>query len=111
MPTAKPSDRGIDSLLDSPSQAVFDRLTALATRVLRIPVAFVTFLESDRQVFRSRSVESGPLMDVFETPISRPLCRTVAATREPLIVPDTREDGRTRDNPIIAEMNVIAYAG
>ena len=111
MRTAKPPNRSVDSLLDSPSQAVFDRLTALATRVLRIPVALVTFLEPDRQVFRSRSVRSGPLAEVFETPLSRSLCQTVAATREPLVVPDTREDGRTRDNPVVAEMNIIAYAG
>ena len=111
MLTAKPSGRGSDPLLDPSSQAVFDRLTALATRVLRIPVALVTFLEPDRQVFRSRSVQSGPLLEVFETPISRSLCQTVAATREPLVVPDTREDGRTRDNPVVAEMNIIAYAG
>ena len=117
MLTAKPSDRGVassrgqDSLLDATPQAVFDRLTALATRVLGIPVALVTFLEPGRQVFRSRSVHGGPLVDVHEPPISHSLCQTVAATREPLIVPDTREDARTRDNPIVAEMNVVAYAG
>ena len=100
-----------DSLIDATSQAVFDRLTALATRVLRVPVALVTFLEPDRQVFRSRSVHAGPLAEVHSTPRSHSLCQTVAATREPLVVPDTREDARTRDNPVVAEMNVIAYAG
>ena len=100
-----------DPLIDATSQAVFDRLTALATRVLRIPVALVTFLEPDQQVFRSRSVHAGPLLDVHATPLSHSLCQTVAATREPLVVPDTREDARTRDNPIVAEMSVIAYAG
>ena len=117
MLTAKPSDRGAgfgqsqDSLLDASAQVVFDRLTALATRVLRIPVALVTFLEPDQQVFRSRSVHDSPLEGVRATPLSHSLCQIVASTREPLVVPDTRVDERTRDNPVVSEYNVVAYAG
>ena len=103
--------RGQVSLVDAPSQAVFDRLTALATRALRIPVALVTLVDSERQVFRSRSVHAGPLADVYETPISHSLCRWVADHREPLVVPDTREDPRTCDNPAVTDLHIVAYAG
>ena len=98
-------------LLETPLQVVLDRLTALATKVLHVPVALVTFIEADRQIIRSRSVHAGPLTDVYETPLSHSLCQQVTATREALIIADTREDPRTCDSPAIADLNVVAYAG
>jgi hypothetical protein len=40
-------------LLDSPAEEGFDRLTRLASRLLRAPVALVSLVEARRQYFKS----------------------------------------------------------
>ena len=92
-------------------EPLFDRLAALAARVLRVPVALVSFVETERQVFRGRKVVFGPLEDVRETPLSHSICRHVAMRREPLVIEDTRRHPLVCDNPVVAEKKVIAYAG
>ena len=42
------------SLLDSPPEEAFDRLTRLATAVLHVPVALVSLVDGDRQFFKSQ---------------------------------------------------------
>ncbi len=92
-------------------EPLFDRLATLAARVLRVPVALVSFVEPERQVFRGRKVVFGPLEDVRETPLSHSICQHVAARREPLVIEDTRRHPLVCDNPVVAEKKVIAYAG
>jgi hypothetical protein len=38
-------------LLDSPPEPSFDRLTRLAARIIRAPVALVSLVDADRQFF------------------------------------------------------------
>ena len=40
-------------ILDTPAEESFDRITRLAQRMFDVPVALVTFLDSDRQWFKS----------------------------------------------------------
>ena len=42
-------------LLDSPPEEAFDRLTRLAMRLLRTPVALVSLVDRERQFFKSAS--------------------------------------------------------
>jgi hypothetical protein len=39
-------------LLDGPPDAAFDRLTRLATRIIKAPAALVSLVDSDRQFFK-----------------------------------------------------------
>ena len=39
-------------LLDSPPEPSFDRLTRLAARIIRAPVALVSLVDADRQFFK-----------------------------------------------------------
>ena len=89
----------------------FDRLTSLAISTLGIPVALVSIVEHDRQIFPSRCVLSGPLVGVKETPISHSICAHVVRLDTPLIINDTREHPLTLDNPVVTEVGVLAYAG
>ena len=41
------------ALLDTPSEEPFDRLTRLATRLCKTPVALVSLVDRDRQFFKS----------------------------------------------------------
>lgn len=41
-------------LLDTPDEEAFDRLTRLAARLLGTPTAFVSLVDAERQLFKSR---------------------------------------------------------
>jgi formate hydrogenlyase transcriptional activator len=99
------------SLLDSPPEEVFDRLTRLATAVLRVPVALVSLVDGDRQFFKSQCGLSEPLATTRQTPLANSFCKHAVGSGEPLIVPDARRDPLFEHNPSISELGVIAYAG
>jgi formate hydrogenlyase transcriptional activator len=98
------------ALLDSRPEEVFDRLTRVATAVLRVPVALVTLLDSDRHFFKSQCGLTEPLATARETPLTHSFCKHAVGSREPFIVPDVRTHPLFRDRPVV-EGQVIAYAG
>jgi hypothetical protein len=55
-------------LLDTPAEAAFDRITRLAARVLRVPVALVSIVDRDRQFFKSCVGLSEPWASARQTP-------------------------------------------
>lgn len=98
-------------LLDSPADEGFDRLTRLATRVLGVPVALVTLVDTDRQFFKSCVGLPEPWASKRETPLSHSFCQHTITTGEPLVVNDAREHAELRHNLAIRDLSVIAYAG
>ncbi|MCW6034904.1 diguanylate cyclase [Spirulina subsalsa FACHB-351] len=50
-------------ILDTPPEAVFDRITVLATRVLNVPIALISLVERDRIFFKSRQGIDPPELD------------------------------------------------
>lgn len=98
-------------LLDSPQEPSFDRLTELASLILDAPVSLVSLVDADRQFLKSCVGLGDPLATERETPLSHSFCKYVVATGDPLIVDDAREHPLVMDNPAIADLNVIAYAG
>ena len=80
------------SLLDSPPEEAFDRLTRLATAVLRVPVALVSLVDSDRQFFKSQCGLPEPLASSRQTPLTHSFCKHAVGSREPLVVADARLD-------------------
>src|SRR5712671_4490190 len=98
-------------LLDSPPEESFDRLTRLATAVLKVPVALVSLIDGKRSFIKSCFGLSGPLAASRQTPLSHSFCKHAVASREPLLVSDARLDPLVKDNPSVSEFGVIAYAG
>ena len=84
----------------------FDRFAAMVCRLVGVPVALVSLVEAGRQFFPG---ECG--LGRRETPISHSFCRHVVDEGRELVVPDARRDARVRDNPAIADLGVVAYAG
>ena len=68
---------------ETPDDPAFDRLTRLAARLLRVPAALITLVESDRQVFLSRVLPE-PLAAIRETPLGYSFCQHTLAGRQPL---------------------------
>jgi GAF domain-containing protein len=79
--------------------------------VLGAPVALVSLVDEDRQVFRGCLGLPEPWASRRGTPLSHSFCQHAVASREPLIVEDAREHPVLRHNPAIRDMGVIAYAG
>jgi PAS domain S-box-containing protein len=96
-------------LLDAPAEERFDRLTRLARRLLRTPVALLTLLDPERQFFLSAQGLPEPWASLRETPLSHSFCRSVVETGLSLTVPDAREDPRLRGNPAIEALGFVAY--
>jgi serine phosphatase RsbU (regulator of sigma subunit) len=88
-----------------------ERFARLVASVLAVPVALVSLVEADRQVFPGMVGLAEPWATSRQTPLSHSLCQHVAASGSPLVLPDARLDERTCTNLAIDDLGVIAYAG
>jgi excisionase family DNA binding protein len=94
-------------LLDTEAEAVFDRLTWLATQVTACPVGLLSLVTARRQWFKSRTG-----IGLAQTPREDAFCSHTIAGSGPLLVPDTLLDARFRDNPLVTGApHVRFYAG
>ena len=98
-------------VLDTPRDEHFDRLAALAARVVNAPVALVSLVDEDRQFFKSCLGLPEPWASRRETPLSHSFCQHAVASREPLVINDAREHPVLHDNSAIQDLDVVAYAG
>lgn len=98
-------------LLDTPTEAAFDRLTQLASKIIGAPVSLVSLVDSDRQFFKSFVGLEGPAAKRRETPLSHSFCQHVVASGEPLVVSDARKHPVLMHNRAVPDLNVIAYLG
>jgi PAS domain S-box-containing protein len=94
-------------ILDTPAETAFDALTQLAAHIAGCEMALVSFVDTDRQWFKSRYG-----IDTPETPRDVSFCSHVVFGDDILIVPDTQCDDRFDDNPLVCEQPRIRfYAG
>lgn len=94
-------------ILDTPPEAKFDRLVRLAATLCDAPVALISFVDEDRQWFKS---EVG--LGARQTPLSTSVCAYAIAQDDPLIVPDLLTDARFSTNPLVTSApHLRFYAG
>ncbi|WP_051683649.1 SpoIIE family protein phosphatase [Blastococcus sp. URHD0036] len=96
-------------LLDTTDEEGFDRISSLARRLLHAPFAFLTVVDDRRSFWKSRQglAEDAPRQNTLQ----ESFCQYVVDSGEPLVLDDVRLDERTRDNPSIQSMGVVAWAG
>lgn len=96
------------SILDTLPEADYDNLTLIASQICGTPIALITFLDEERQWFKSHTG-----IDISETPRDYSFCAyAINDPKNIFIIPDARNDIRFHDNPIVAgQPNVIFYAG
>ena len=99
------------SLIDSPPEQAFDRITALASKLLRAPVSLVSVLDERRNFFKSATGLPDALEGVREVPLTHSFCKHVLASGEALSVPDTLGHPLVGNNPTIEQFGVRAYLG
>lgn len=94
-------------LLEIDNYPAFDRLTRLATRFFRVPLAMITLVDDHAVIVKSAD---------GRVPVSQPrelsFCGHTILGDAPLVVGDTLRDERFADNPQVAgEPGVRFYAG
>ncbi|MFC4034329.1 SpoIIE family protein phosphatase [Streptomyces polygonati] len=100
-----------DAGLSAEPDAGMERFARLVSKLIDVPVALVSLVETDRQVFPGQIGLSEPWASSRQTPLSHSLCQHVVASGSPLVLPDVREDERTWASMAIGGMGVVAYAG
>lgn len=98
-------------LLARTAREQFGHLTDHVRDVLDVPVAVVTLVDEDRQVFAGHSGLPTPWADLGETPMTHSFCQHVVDNHAPLVVPDARLDPLLKDNQAIGDIGVVAYLG
>jgi GAF domain-containing protein len=98
-------------LLDTPGEEPFDRLARLAASVLDTPYAFITVVDEERSFWKACIGVDALDVAQRQNRLEESFCQYVVGSGEPLVVSDTRVDDVTRDNPSIASMGVLAWAG
>jgi GAF domain-containing protein len=97
-------------ILDTPPERALDDITGLAAHICSAPTALITFIDSERQWFKSRY---GWEDSESSREISFCAHAIVAADGGELVVTDASQDPRFRDNPYVTANPplVCFYAG
>ncbi|NIO38908.1 MAG: diguanylate cyclase, partial [Burkholderiales bacterium] len=94
-------------ILDTPPEERFDRLTRLAKRLFRVPIAMVNLVDEHRLW-----TKSGQGIEPTDSPRETSFCGHAILGEDILLVPDTLKDERFRDSPYVSgEPHVRFYAG
>lgn len=98
-------------LLNRTGHEQFGHLTDHVRDILDVPVAIVSLVDEERQVFAGHSGLPSPWDERGETPITHSFCQYVVDRNEPLEISDARLDPLLKDNPAIGDIGVVAYLG
>jgi hypothetical protein len=95
------------AILDTEPEQTFDDLVALAAYVCKAPIAMLSLVDDHRQWFKSKVG-----VEIRETPRETSFCAHAIQQQDVFIVPDTQNDARFRDNPmVVGELHIRFYAG
>ncbi|MGJ3248239.1 MAG: PAS domain-containing protein [Elainellaceae cyanobacterium] len=95
------------NILDTERELVYDDLTALASQICKTPISLVSLVDSERQWSKS-SVGA----DRLEMSRDVAFCAHAILDQHVLVIPDTTQDCRFADNPLVTGVpHIRFYAG
>lgn len=96
------------SILDTPKEQAFDDIADFAARICETPIALISFVDSDRQWFKSSRGADG----ITETSRRESICAHAINEGDYLEIEDTTRDNRTVDNGLVLPTDGVRfYAG
>lgn len=95
-------------ILDTISEEEYNNITKIAAQICNVPASLITFLDKDRQWFKSHLG-----IDIDGTAREFSFCNyTIMDSENVLVVPDLRNDERFAHNPLVAgDPHAVFYAG
>ncbi len=94
-------------ILGTPPEERFDRITRLAQKLFRVPIALISLSDTNRQWFKSCQGWA-----IREVPQAQSFCTHNSSQNEIMIVEDTHLDARFVDSPFVTdEPHLRFYAG
>lgn len=94
-------------LLDTEPEQAFDDITQIAAELCDVPIALISLVDETRQWFKSRVG-----LEVEETPRDIAFCNEAIKGFSLLEIPDSQDDDRFRNNPLVTgDTDVRYYAG
>lgn len=94
-------------VLDTPPDGAFDRITAIAARLLKVPIAIISIVDHERIWFKSRHG-----IDAHQLDRDLGLCASCILQEDAWIVRNGKTDARALANPLVAgEAGIQFYLG
>lgn len=94
-------------ILDTPSEEAYDDITALASFICDVPIALISFVDAERQWFKSKVG-----LDVAQTSRDVSFCSHTILEQAIMIINDTLCDERFMHNPLVTSSpHIRFYAG
>jgi PAS domain S-box-containing protein len=94
-------------IMDTQPERAFDEIAELASQICDVPIALITFLDTDRQWFKSHFG-----LATEETSRDQAFCGHAILQEEVFLVPDAGQDERFAENPMVTgEPQIRFYAG
>jgi GAF domain-containing protein len=98
------------NILDTSPEKIYDDITLLLSEALGVPIALISFVDEDRQWFKSRFG-----LETQQTSRNLAFCGHVVTSEDRksiMVVEDASKDSRFFDNPLVTESpNIRFYAG
>lgn len=94
-------------IMDTVPEQIYDDIAILAAYICKSPIAYISFIDGDRQWYKSRVN-----LSIKETTIDEALCATTIQETGLIHVSDLSKDKRFQNNPFVKSKDGIRfYAG
>jgi signal transduction histidine kinase len=94
------------SIMDTPHEISYDQLAYLAAISCETPVALISFIDHERQWFKSSFG-----LSLHEIPKQTSMCIKTIEQEDVIVIPDMRENKEYADNYYVVEKKFVFYAG